>query len=313
MPLKTVFFGNSASEFTARHFRALLDAPCELVGVVDLPASRRETTNSLPPGLLEFVGIARECGIPVFEPLNPNKPDFVAAMRGLQPDLILAAGYALILKDAILSVPMRLAVNFHASLLPYYRGKHPVFWALRAGEPWAGLTVHAIDSGIDTGDILYQVKVRTRLDDSVATLYDRIMQRSIKLVGKLIADVECGRLPRRPQTKMSGTYYSSPSESDFRIEWSWPAGQISRYITATPGKCYQDVKKQRLFFIGAKTIQANSGAPPAKLLKLGRKRAMVAAGEGAVSLAGLRTAEGRVFPASQLLQEMGFSLADLLK
>lgn len=312
MPVKTVFFGNSASEFTARHFRALLETPCELVGVVDLPASRRVTTNSLPPGLPEFVGIARERGVPIFEPFSPNQPDSVAAMSGLQPDLILAVGYGLILKDAVLRVPKLLAANFHASLLPYYRGKHPVFWALRAGERWAGLTVHDMDAGIDTGDILYQVKVRTRRDDSVGTLYDRIMQRSIKLVGRLLADLESGRVPRRSQSKISGSYYSSTTEQDFRLDWSWPAERIRRYITATPGKCFQDVTMQRLFFIGAENVLAERSAPPATLLKLGRTRATIAAGDRAVSLAGLRNLEGRVFPASRLLQEMGFCPGDLL-
>ena len=58
-------------------------------------------------------------------------------------------------------LPKLVAANFHASLLPAYRGKHPLFWALRHGELWTGLTVHVMAPGFDTGEILYQIRVRT--------------------------------------------------------------------------------------------------------------------------------------------------------
>ena len=154
------------------------------------------------------------------EPSSPNLPEFVDAMRRLSPDLLIAAGYSQVLGEQILSIPRLLPVNFHASLLPAYRGKHPVFWALRNGERWAGLTVHVMDAGLDTGDILYQVRVRTRAQDSVATLYDRIMDRSVNLVGLLVKDAEEGTLGPRPQPEVGASYYSSVDEDDFRLDWT---------------------------------------------------------------------------------------------
>ncbi len=76
-------------------------------------------------------------------------------MAALCPDMFVAVGYTDLLRAPLLAVPRILAANFHASLLPAYRGRHPVFWALRHGERWAGLTVHVMDEGFDTGDVLY--------------------------------------------------------------------------------------------------------------------------------------------------------------
>ena len=97
MSLRTVFFGNSESIFSSRHFAALLEANCHLVGVVDVEPGRRLSTNPLPPGLPDFVDAARERGVRCFEPASTRYPAWLAAMDALEPDLFIAVGYALIL------------------------------------------------------------------------------------------------------------------------------------------------------------------------------------------------------------------------
>lgn len=283
MSIRVVFWGNSASTFSARHFAALLDTPAELVAVVDVPPTRRDTTNPLPDDLPDPVRTARQRGVATYEPENPNQADFITALTDLRSDLFIAAGYALILRSAALAVPGMLAANFHASLLPEYRGKHPVFWALRNGERWSGLTVHAMDSGIDTGDILYQVKVRTRREDSVANLYERIMARSLPLVEQLVVDAAGGSLPRRAQPSSSGSYYSGTTDEDFRLDWDWPADKIRRFITVTPGKCYTNILGKRVYFHNAETEKTAQADPPGTLLRVGRSRAVIAANRGAIS------------------------------
>jgi methionyl-tRNA formyltransferase len=141
-----------------------MKAPCEVVGVVDVPPARRASTNSARQEGGDFVTVAREKGIPCFEPASPNAAPFVGEMQALVPDLFMAVGYVLLLKSPVLAVPRVLAANFHASLLPAYRGKHPVFWALRNAEPWCGLTIHEMSPGLDMGDILFQIRVPTKGD-----------------------------------------------------------------------------------------------------------------------------------------------------
>ena len=283
MTILVVFWGNSASSFSARHFAALLDTPAELVGVVDVPPAKRETTNPLPDGLINPVQIAHQRGIAAFEPNSPNDPGFISALEELKPDLFIAAGYALILRSEVLKVPSILAANFHASLLPQYRGKHPVFWALRNSEKWAGLTVHAMDEGIDTGDILYQVKVRTRREDSVASLYERIMARSLPLVAQLVVDADSGSIPRRSQPERSGSYYSGTTDEDFRLDWHWPAEKIHCFVATTPGKCYTELRGQRVHFLNAKCEQVAQEASAGTLLSIRRSYAAVAANPGVIS------------------------------
>jgi len=310
--MKVVFFGNSQSVFSNRHFQALLETLCELVGVVDVPPSKRTSTNPATTDFLSFVEVARQQGVPVFEPDSPNLPDFVKAMSHLSPDLFIAVGYTNILKEQLLSVPRILAVNFHASLLPAYRGKHPVFWALRNGERWSGLTVHVMNTGIDTGDILYQVRIRTRKRDSVATLYDRIMARSVNLVGRLIEDAEKGKLRRTTQPESGASYYSSVHEDDFRLDWSWDAEQLRRWISISPGHCFCDIAGRRVFFMDAEVVQRTSNVSHGVLVQIDKTSCTMAAGKDALRVRSVRIDQGSEKSMPQLCQELGLEQGDSL-
>jgi methionyl-tRNA formyltransferase len=204
--MKVVFFGTSTGVFSNSHFEAILAAPCEIVAVVDAPAGGPASTNTAAAGA-SFTLRAEAAGIPVYAPANPNAPEFVAALEALKPDLFLVIGYTGIMREKMLGVPRLLAANFHASLLPAYRGLHPLYWALKHGEQWVGLTVHLIESTIDTGDILYQVRVPVEPGDTVSMLYDRVMAESVPLVPRLIADAAAGTLVRRPQGSEGASYY----------------------------------------------------------------------------------------------------------
>jgi methionyl-tRNA formyltransferase len=281
--LRVVFFGNSEGVFSNRHFVALRAVRCELAAVVDVPPSRRASTNARSEDGWSFVEYAREEGIPTHEPASPNSPEFVEMMRALQPDLFLAVGYLNRLREGLLGIPRLLSVNFHASLLPAYRGLHPVFRTLRGGERWAGLTVHVLDAGLDTGDILYQVRVRTRRKDSVGSLYERIMQHSMGLVGRLIADAGAGRLTRRPQAAGEGSYFSSVSDEDFRLDWRRSAEELRRWICTTPGRCFFEGPEGRVFVLDAE-VTPETGAHPGEVIRLGRSRCTISAGDGGLAL-----------------------------
>jgi methionyl-tRNA formyltransferase len=275
-----------------------MESPCQIVAVVDVPSARRTSTNTRSSGvttgfaevpcfspqrgdtdLRKGIATARQLGIPVFEPSSPNLSEFVHAMVALEPDLCVAVGYMNVLKEPVLAVPRLLTVNFHASLLPAYRGKHPVFWALRNGERWSGMTVHVVDRGLDTGDILYQVKMRTRRDDTVASLYDRIMERSMWLPARLVQDAEQGRLHPRPQPERGASYYSSVHAEDFRLDWSLPAERLRRMIVTSPGQCFCDVAGHRLFFLDAEAVAAPDQSPAGTLVAVRRGSGVIRAGD----------------------------------
>ena len=310
--LRVVFFGNSQSFFSNRFFFPLLDAPCDLVGVVDVPPVKQQSTNPWTATCLpNFVDEARRRGTPAFEPFNPNTPDFIGNLTTFSPDLFLAAGYMFLLKLPLLSIPRIVAVNFHASLLPSYRGKHPVFWALRNGERLAGLTAHVMDPHFDTGDILYQVRVRTRKSDSVSSFYDRIIEKGVPLVPRLIADIVHGSLHRIPQPETGASYFSSFSDEDFHLDWSHSAKSLRRWIRTSPGECWQMVGNRRVYFMDAEVIHYPGAMIPGELIHLGRYSVTLATGEDALAVHWVRPEGGEKRSLLQLCAELGFKVGDV--
>ena len=214
-----------------------------------------------------------------------------------------------LLKPALLSIPRLLAVNFHASLLPAYRGKHPVFWALRNGERQAGLTAHVMDPHFDTGDILYQVRVRTRKLDTVSSLYDRIIEKSVSLVPRLIADAANGTLRRIPQLQDDASYFSSVSEADFHLDWTRPAESLRRWIQISPGECWRMMADRRVYFLDAKVIRYRGTATPGQLIRLGRYTATLATGQDALVVRWVTARGWRAnVPFARLCTEMGLKV-----
>jgi methionyl-tRNA formyltransferase len=215
----------------------------------------------------------------------------VSSIRALSPELFLAAGYLSLLGAELLAVP-RLAVNFHASLLPAYRGKHPLFWALRNGERRAGLSVHLMDLGFDTGDILYQVRVRVHPDDTVASLYERITARSLPLVERLVAEAGEGNLRPRPQPARGASRYFSVGEEDLRLDWSRPAGELRRWIRLSPGKCFSAIAGSKIFFLEAEVTRCPRGARPGTLVRMDRDSVWIATSKGALRVGKVRVQPG---------------------
>jgi methionyl-tRNA formyltransferase len=309
MMLRVIFFGNSESVFSNRHFEALRETPCIVAGVVDVPPNKRSSTNTRALEGASFVASARERSIPIFEPTSPNAPEFVNALRALAPDLFIAVGYMNLLKPEVLAVPRIVAANFHASLLPAYRGKHPLFWALRNGERSVGLTVHVMDPHFDTGDILYQIRVRTRKNDTVASLYDRVMARSVPLVARLIADAERGptpRLRRQPQPTRGASYYSSVREEDFPLDWSRDAEQLRRWIQTSPGQCFCDIAGRRVFFMDAAVVPRKRSVRAGTLIEIGRNSVTIAAGKHALRVRKVRVDQEDARAAPEVFRELGW-------
>lgn len=305
---RVVFLGNSQSLFSNRHFQVLAGSKCKIVAVVDTPPAKRTTTNPMKSAAFQpFPSIARLRKIRILEPANPNSSRFVGEMKKLFPDLFLAIGYIYLLKPPLLAVPKIVAVNFHASLLPAYRGKHPVFWALRNGERWAGLTVHVMDPHFDTGDILYQVRVPTRRKDSVGTLYDRIMDRSVGLVPRFIDDAADGKLPRRSQGRAGASYYSSTREKDFQLDFSGDAERLRRWICTSPGLCFVDICGQRVFFLDAELEPGTSRRPAGTVIRVGRANCTVTTGRGLLRLGRTKPASGKEISMAKLCRDLGIA------
>lgn len=312
--MRVVFLGNSRNVFSERFYGALCETDCQIVAVVDVPLAAAGSTNpSSDTTVMDYMSEARKRGMVALAPDKPNRPNVVERIRSVRPDLLFAVGYTKLLKAELLTTPSVVAANVHASLLPAYRGKHPAFWALRHGEHNSGLTIHAMDAKLDTGNILYQVQVPTQPDDSVATLYERIILRGLPLVSQLISDAQQGTLPCLPQSEEGASYFSGTTEEDFRIDWSQPAEEIRRWIATTPGQCFADISGKRVFFWDAHCVPNHGVTQNGQVLEIGEVECTITTSAGAVQLSKIHVESHQPSPLAAFCRRHGIGVGHSLE
>lgn len=154
-----------------------------------------------------IANLAASYDIPVFTPRNINYTYTVRQIRELEPDLIVAVYYDQILKSEIIDIPRLGCINLHMALAEEYRGCYPTTWAILNGEERTGVTLHYIDEGIDTGDIIAQKTVGISLGDTGKTLYDKCTVAGIELFKENIPLFIEGNTPRHKQVTTWHTKY----------------------------------------------------------------------------------------------------------
>ena len=175
---------------------------------------------------------ARRLGLPVLQPASLRDPAVQALLAAVEPEAVFSIGYGKILPPAVLGIPRFGCVNLHGSYLPWYRGRFCSVWAIMNGETHTGVTVHFMDEGIDTGDIIAQEVVPIFFDDSAKQLYDRQMQAGYRLLRTVIVQLLTGTYQRTPQPAGQGSYFHGRTFADNRIDWGQPAARIRDFVRA---------------------------------------------------------------------------------
>lgn len=127
-----------------------------------------------------------------YKKLSGLEPEFIISAQALQtekglewshsisPVFLISAGFRSILKPRTLSVPKLGSINIHTSYLPFNRGAHPNVWSIIKKSP-AGVTMHMIDDGVDTGNIIAQRRIEIDMYDTGETLYKKLQSAAVKL------------------------------------------------------------------------------------------------------------------------------------
>ncbi len=146
-----------------------------------------------------------------------SSPAMVQRLCEWHPDLLLSILSKEILRSPLLEAPHLGCVNIHPALLPHYRGMSPTFWCLANAEPMTGVTVHFIDSGIDTGGIIDQIQFPTKPFATEHALYVHCVQQGATLLEQLLRSLDRGEdvKARNPATA-EGSYYSLPTRTAVR-------------------------------------------------------------------------------------------------
>ena len=202
--------------------------------------------------------------LPVYQPRNPNVPEFVEVMRSLKPDFLFSCYYRHMLKKPLLDLPSRGALNLHGSLLPRYRGRCPVNWVLVNGEQETGVTLHYMEEKPDTGDIVGQERVVIQPEDTALTLFARMIVAAGTVMREAYPLLRAGTALRVPQDQSLASYFGGRRPEDGLISWDKDAISVYNLVRAVthpyPG-AFTHLRGQKLFIWAGKPL-ADSAAEP---------------------------------------------------
>jgi methionyl-tRNA formyltransferase len=148
--------------------------------------------------------------IKVIPCINPNSPAFVDQVHHLGVDLIIVAAFSRILKAQLIEAPPLGCINVHPSALPRYRGPNPFYWVLARHEEKTGVTIHYIDEGIDSGNIISQREFSIKQDDTEYTLQTKAAKVAGELLQETVPRISTGVAPSTLQDESQANYYSFP-------------------------------------------------------------------------------------------------------
>ena len=174
--------------------------------------------------------LARARGIPLITPEDPNDPLIVKKIRDLKPDFLFSFYYRHMLGAALLALPAHGAYNLHGSLLPRFRGRVPVNWAVILGETETGATLHAMTVKPDQGDIVAQERVPIGPDDTAFEVFQRVTTAGVAALKKALGPLISGQVPHLPQNLAAGSYHGGRRPEDGRIDWSLSAQAIHNLV-----------------------------------------------------------------------------------
>jgi len=200
----------------------------------------------------ELAGLAGKLGVPILVQSHSSAPeysDFESCFRALGPDLLVSFSHAMLLHPGILTASRLGGMNLHNGLLPEYRGANVLNWAVVNGETHAGVTLHWMDQGLDTGPVIAAAQTPITREDTALTVRDRLVGLGWKLLDRHLPDVLAGNAPGIQQDESRARVWPRRTPDDGRIDWSCPAVRIHDLIRALvppwPGAWYLDREGRR--------------------------------------------------------------------
>ncbi|MEO8134953.1 MAG: formyltransferase [Betaproteobacteria bacterium] len=230
---------------------------------------------------------AAEHRIPCITPADPNAPEIVERIRALQPDFIFSFYYRLMLRGPLLAIPRQGALNMHGSLLPKYRGRAPVNWAIVHGETETGATLHHMTEKPDNGDIVGQTAVPILPNDTAGEVFDKVTVAAEMTLYDAVPALVAGTAPRIRQDLSRGRYFGGRKPEDGRIDWSWPAARIHNLVRAVappyPG-AFSDTGAGRLSVQRSQVVDATAAHPTGQRLLQSDGRLYAECGTGVLEI-----------------------------
>ncbi len=277
MVLRLAYMGTP--DFAVPPLRALIDAGHEIACVYSQPPRRagrgRETRVSPVHRFAQSHALAVRTPESLRDRATQN--EFAA----LDLDAAVVAAYGLILPKPVLDAPRLGCFNIHASLLPRWRGAAPIHRALLAGDARTGVTIMAMDEGLDTGPIVMAEAVPITADMTASALHDILCERGARLIVTALDAIAAGAATTTPQPAAGVTHAAKLTRGEGRIDWRDPAERLARAVrayTPWPGAWFEH-EGARIKILEAIPVE-DRGAPGTVL----DDRLTIACGVGALRL-----------------------------
>lgn len=182
-----------------------------------------------------FGSVAKLCAEKNIPFITPNANELVGLIpqiQALAPDYIFSFYYRFMIPVQVLACAKIAALNMHGSLLPKYRGRAPVNWAILHGETETGATLHVMEAKPDAGDIVGQVAVSISPDETATDVFSKVSQAAVSVIDQALPSLLKGKVPRQPNELQKGSYFGGRKPADGQIHWNQTAKQVHDLVRA---------------------------------------------------------------------------------
>ena len=224
--------------------KALLGAGIQ----IDLVVTHQDDPNEN----VWFGSVAKLCEekkIPYITPNANQLMDLIPQIQKLSPDYLFSFYYRHMIPAELLACAKIAALNMHGSLLPKYRGRAPVNWAILHGETETGATLHIMEVKPDAGDIVGQSAVPIGPNETATEVFGKVSQAAVAVMNQVLPELVQGQIPRKPNNLAEGSYFGGRKPADGQILWHQTAQQVHDLVRAVappyPG-AFTDWQGQRM-------------------------------------------------------------------
>lgn len=224
--------------------KALLNAGIQ----VDLVITHQDDPNEN----VWFGSVAKLCedkNIPYITPNANQLIGLIPQIQTLAPDYLFSFYYRYMIPAELLACAKIAALNMHGSLLPKYRGRAPVNWAILHGETQTGATLHIMEAKPDAGDIVGQSAVPIGPNETATDVFGKVSSAAVDVLTQVLPALVHGRVPRSPNHLSQGSYFGGRKPADGQIHWEQSAKQVHDLVRAVappyPG-AFTDWQGQRM-------------------------------------------------------------------
>jgi len=210
-----------------RCLQVLLSAGVEVPLVVTTKDDPNETQWFASTSVM-----AADYGLTVVTPDDVNTPELEQTVAELRPDFVFSFYFRSMIGTTLLNAARLGALNIHGSMLPHYRGRAPVNWAILHGERETGATLHYMNARADAGDIVDQLAVPILENDEARDIFGKVTVAAEIILARSLPGLIAGTAPRLPQQLKAGQYFGRRRPEDGRIDWAAGARDIHNLVRA---------------------------------------------------------------------------------